>query len=274
MTEPIPQVAEVHAILPGVVAVVGCDGTGKSTLSADLLARLRARGPAQRFYLGLVSGEVGDKIKSLPLVGPRLERYLAGKASRAQDMRQQIPGHATAIVMYLMSLWRLHRFRRMLALASQGVVVITDRFPQAEVPGFHYDGPGLWAARGQSRLMGWLATRELRVYRWMVAHLPALVIRLNIDVETARARKPDHDQAELSDKIAVAPRLTFHGAHIVDIDAREPYVQVRDSALRAIGESLGGGPDRSGGLASRPAKDAAHGIDGDAPASRITWGRP
>lgn len=270
MLELIPPAGPGHTVLHGVVAVIGCDGTGKSTLSADLLTRLRERGPTQRFYLGLVSGEVGHKIKSLPLIGPSLERYLAGKASRAQDTRQQIPGHVTAVVMYLMSLWRLHRFRRMLALVRRRVVVITDRFPQAEVPGFHYDGPGLWAASGQSRLLGWLAERELRVYRWMAAHRPALVIRLNIDVETARARKPDHDLVELSDKIAVAPRLTFNHAHIVDIDAREPYLQVRDRALRAIGESLGAGPGRGGDFGSRSAEGGVRRIDGDAPASQIS----
>jgi len=66
-----------------------------------------------------------------------------------------------------------------------------------------------------------------------------LVIRLNIDVETALTRKPDHQPRELRDKIEVAPKLRFNGANIVDIDTRVPYAQVLDAALQAVSASLG-----------------------------------
>src|SRR5690606_21101170 len=52
--------------LPGVVAVVGCDGSGKTRLVKDLVAALRQERPAERRYMGLISGETGDKIKRLP----------------------------------------------------------------------------------------------------------------------------------------------------------------------------------------------------------------
>ena len=80
--------AEANTLLKGVIAVVGCDGTGKSTITGDLLAYLQSKGPAERRYLGLISGEMGDKIKYLPFVGVRLERYLAAKAERAQQQQQ------------------------------------------------------------------------------------------------------------------------------------------------------------------------------------------
>jgi len=146
--------AKQRSVLVGVVAVIGCDGTGKSSLTADLLAKAREHGPAERRYLGLVSGEMGDKIKHLPFIGVRLERHLATKARRAQNMRKKLPGTGTALVMFLLSLWRKHQFRKIVALSRRGATVITDRFPQAEIPGFHYDGPGLPAARSSS----WLVT--------------------------------------------------------------------------------------------------------------------
>jgi hypothetical protein len=86
MPEYPPSVAEQGQVLPGVFAVVGCDGTGKSTLTRDLVRELRSKGPAQRRYLGLVSGEVGDKIKDFPFLGVRLENNLHSKANRALDM--------------------------------------------------------------------------------------------------------------------------------------------------------------------------------------------
>lgn len=233
MLEAIVDVSDIPASLEGVVAVIGCDGSGKSTLTRDLLARLREEGPAERRYLGLVSGETGNKIKRLPLIGRWLEHYLANKARRAQDRRQKLPGTGTAIVMYLLSIWRTRQFRKMVELSRRGVVVIADRYPQAEIPGFNYDGPGLLDAGCDTWLVRKLAARELGRYRWMANHVPSLVLRLNVDLDTALARKPDHRASEISDKIAVAPQLRFNGARIIDIDASGPYAQVLETAQRA-----------------------------------------
>src|SRR3546814_1201829 len=68
--------------------------------------------------MGLISGEMGDKIKQLPFIGIRLERYLAAKARRAQDMEKKLPGTFTAIVMYLLSLWRVAQLRRLMRLSQ------------------------------------------------------------------------------------------------------------------------------------------------------------
>lgn len=234
MPESHTRTNRLSAPLAGVVAVVGCDGTGKSTLTADLLANLRARSPAERRYLGLVSGEMGDKIKRLPVIGIRLEHYLAGKAQRAQDMKQKLPGTGTALIMHLLSLWRAAQLRRVMHLSRRGVLVIADRYPQAEIPGFHYDGPGIAASHTDNWLVRRLAAREQKLYEWMAGQKPALVIRLNIDASTAHKRKPDHSLAELRDKISVMPRLAFNGARVCDIDARAPYADVLAAALAAV----------------------------------------
>jgi thymidylate kinase len=223
--------------LPGVYAVVGCDGTGKSTLTHDLLATLRHQGRAERRYLGLVSGEVGDMIKQLPIIGVRLENNLHNKANRALDMEKKLPGTGTALIMYLLSIWRALLFLRVIRLSHRGVRVIADRYPQVEVPGFHYDGPGLTVDRTTSWLVRRLALGELSMYQWMARHTPALVIRLTIDAEAAHERKPDHSMDELRDKISVMPRLQYNGARVVEIDATTPFQQVLESALSAIYET-------------------------------------
>lgn len=238
MLEIIATPDTLNAPLAGVVAVVGCDGTGKSTLTADLLTTLRRTRPTERRYMGLVSGETGDKIKHLPFIGVRLERYLAAKARRAQDMKKKLPGPFTAIVMYLLSRWRVAQLRRVMRLSQSGVLVIADRYPQAEIPGFNYDGPGLSAHRTNNWLVRKLAAREQKLYQWMSEQKPALIIRLNIDADTAHARKPDHHLSELRDKSSVMPRLHFNGANVLDIDACKPYPQVLEAALRAIDAAI------------------------------------
>jgi thymidylate kinase len=218
----------------GLVAVVGCDGSGKTRLVADLVKILRRDQLAERQYMGLISGETGDKIKRTPLFGVVLERYLAAKVRRAQDMEKKLPGPATAIVMYLFSLWRASKLRRLTERAGRGTLMIAERYPQAEIPGFHYDGPGLATGRTSGWLARSLATREQSLYDEMSQQRPMLVIRLDIDAETAYARKSDHPISELRDKIAAMPRIEYNGAKIIEIDSRKPYAQVLAAALNAI----------------------------------------
>lgn len=227
-------VSAMTAPITGLIAVVGCDGTGKSTLTHDLVKILGEGGPTVRRYLGLVSGETGDKIKRLPLIGPRLEKRLAAKAAHAQDMKNKLPGSWGALIMYGLSLWRAAHLRRVVRLAQSGVLVITDRYPQAEIAGFRYDGPGLGMARSHHWLVRRLAAREQKLYERMAEIRPALVIKLDIDLATAQGRKPDHGTAELNDKIAVMRRLQYNGAPLFKLDTRAPYADVLQKALRAI----------------------------------------
>jgi len=227
-------------ILAGVVAVVGCDGSGKTRLARDLASALQQKRAAERRYMGLVSGETGDRIKQLPLVGVALERYLATKVRRAQDMKKKLPGTFTALVMYLFSLWRVRQLRLLRERAQSGVLIIAERYPQAELPGFHYDGPGLSADRAKNPFVRKLALREQQLYERMGRQMPALVIRLAIDADTAYARKSDHPLAELQDKSKALMLLKFNGARMCEIDATRPYEEVLATALEAIEETVSG----------------------------------
>jgi hypothetical protein len=188
----------------------------------------------QWLYLGQSSGNIVNWIRSLPLIGPAFGRYLLRKAERAHNKESSQPDTLTAIVIFLLSLWRVHKFRRMLKLAHRGVLVITDRYPQAEVTGFYFDGTGLNDKNAQTWLARLLLKREKRLYTWMARHRPTLLIRLNIDAETAHARKPDHKLAMLREKVRVIPTLQFNGATILNLNGCDPYPQVLAAALTAI----------------------------------------
>ena len=224
--------------LAPLIAIVGTDGSGKSTLSADMCQSFVRERPIALAYLGLGTGDLGNRIKQWPIIGSRIERKLAGKASQTRDVREKIPGLPTALVVYGLSLLRVHRFRRVLALRSKGIAVITDRYPQEEIPGF-YDGPGLAAARPGSRMVARLAARERRLYQWMASFTPDLVLRLNVDAATALARKPDHKAHLVAAKVAATPLLHFHDAPIIDIDATASYDQVRRQAFALVEPILG-----------------------------------
>jgi thymidylate kinase len=229
----------VNDCLPRVIAVTGCDGAGKSTLSEDLSRLLDTGDPVQWVYLGQSSGNIARSIQELPLIGPPIKSYLVGKADRAHASKDSAPDTATILVIFILSHWRAHKFRRMLRLCRRGVVVVTDRYPQAEVPGFYFDGPGLGALNAEGWLARKLVEREQRLYQWMASHVPTLLIRLNIDADTAHLRKPDHKLSMLRDKVAVIPKLNFNGAHILDLDGTDPYDPLLDVAMSAAKTALG-----------------------------------
>lgn len=209
------------------VALVGCDGSGKSTLARDLAALLNAVSPTRSIYLGLGTGDLGRSIGRLPLLGPLLERFLTAKASKAHSgAEKRLPGLITALVMFAFSLARMRRFGQVIAMRQHGIRVISDRYPQAELAG-RFDGPGLNWTRQGSAMVKRLATKERHLYDQMAAYCPTLVVRLNVDADTAMARKPDHRRDLLDAKLAIVPMLTFGGARIVDVDATRPYAEVR-----------------------------------------------
>jgi len=223
--------------LAPLIAIVGSDGSGKSTLAADLLDHVRRTRPADTVYLGLHSGAMGERIKLLPVIGPMLERLLSSKASQARNPRERIPGLFTALVLYRLSLRRRAAFERLLTLRRSGTTVVTDRYPQIDVPGF-YDGPHLSAAKPDGKLVARLAARERLAYEWMASFTPSLVIKLHVDTETALSRKPDHARGLIEQKVEATSALKFNGAPIVDLDATMDYVHELKLAKAAVDEAL------------------------------------
>jgi hypothetical protein len=201
-----------------------------------LLAWLRETGPAELCHLGKQSGNLGRAIGRLPFVGGRMERTIEDKVKQAESARG--PGPIEALTIYAFSIRRLRRFRRMLKLREQGVTVLTDRFPQIALPA-GLDGPGFGRVKTDRGLARTLAAKEWRQFDWMTSHRPDLVVRLNVDVPTAVARKPDHSPARLAAKIADISQLSFRGAPIVDIDANQPVAEVIAQAKAAIAKTLG-----------------------------------
>ncbi|WP_243652476.1 nucleoside triphosphate hydrolase [Novosphingobium sp. PhB165] len=215
-------------------------------MTEALRAWLDEQRPARICHLGKQSGNIGRAIGRLPLLGGKLDKSIHAKAQKAQTDKG--PGLGAALVIYLFSMRRVRRFRRMMRARRDGYAIIADRFPQVGIPG-PMDGLGL-AHAGAKGLVGVLARSERRQYEAMVATRPDLVLRLNVSLDVAVARKPDHRLSSLARKIADVPRLTFEGAPIVEIDAEAPLEQVLAEAKAAIAERLAA-------MGAAPARKAA-----------------
>jgi thymidylate kinase len=225
---------ESRAMAP-LIAIIGTDGSGKSTVSEHIVSWITRYGPAGRAHLGKQSGTVARALGRLPLVGAAMDRRIRRKVDRVNDQMNanMQPGLLPALVISAFTLRRRLRFKRMLALRKRGLIVVTDRFPQVGIPGA-YDGPGFPDTDRGSALVLRLAKHERATFEWMASYLPDLVLRLNVDLDTACMRKPDHRREDLARKIAVTPLLTYGGAPIVDIDANQPLDRVIEQAETAV----------------------------------------
>ncbi len=225
--------------LPPLIAIIGCDGSGKSTVTEELLVWARDFGPAAPAHLGKQQGNAGRWFAGLPLVGSWFERFIGRKTATVHSSRgnNKAPDFLPALVMHAFTLRRIRRFRRMMKLRQQGLIIIADRFPQLDFPSA-FDGPDMSVDAEGSRFVHWLAQREQRAFEWMTSYRPDLALRLNVDLDTACARKPDHLREALKRKIEITPRLTLNGAKIVEIDAAQPLDKVLAAAKLAVENTL------------------------------------
>lgn len=222
--------------LAPLIAVVGADGAGKSRLSGDLLAHIRQRRPAEAGYLGEGSSARGRQIGRWPVIGVWLKARLEKVADRLRDPEAPIPGLIAARYALHRSKKRFRRFEALLEQRRRGVVIVTDRYPQTETPGLH-DGPIL-AGKATGPTIARIKAEEFALYATMASYIPTLVIRLHVEVETALARKPDHDSALIARKVGSLPLLTFNGAPILDLDATIDYAKELSLAKAAVDAAL------------------------------------
>lgn len=219
-----------HSKFPPLISVIGSDGSGKSTVCEHLISCLEKYGPTAQVHLGKQAGNVERAVVKLPFMGRILRKSIDKNKTKVAKSH---PSALPALVIMSFVVRRLLRFRRMLALRKRGFIILSDRFPQVQFPGA-YDGMLLPPSVPGNRFVTWLAGRERAAFYWMATQKPDLVIKLNVDLDVACARKPDHERESLARKIAITPKLTFEGAKIIDLDANKPL----DEVLRAAEEAV------------------------------------
>lgn len=190
------------------VAVIGADGSGKSTLTEDLRRWLAWKISVRSFYLGSKAPSAASRGSYLvfrafrragTVVGPRLaERF---PLATGRDLA--LAGHHLANARD-----RGRRERQGRRDAAAGRVVLYDRYPlTAFDPRMDLrvlDGPKIAAfpRAARSPLLRLLAAAEER--RYVRFRLPDHVVVLQVDPDVALARKPDHDRAAIEAKSAAA----------------------------------------------------------------------
>ena len=228
------------------IAFVGCDGAGKSTVTARFAAWLSPWLCIERSYLG--SGDGSCSWLRWPLL--RLHRLATrrrqpGQAAAPAGMPASNPiarGPRRVLRDLLRPLWALllalekrQKLRRVWRARAAGVVVICDRYPQNEIAGYN-DGPLLTAWESSANpLRRALARWERRPYEWAHLHPPDLVVKLLVGSPVAAARKPDMSTTEIERRIAAVATLAFgRRTPVLSVDAEAPLDTVVRTVRRGV----------------------------------------
>ena len=241
---------------PGiVVALIGSDGSGKSTVSRWLAEKLDEQFDTMFLYFGTGDGPGSLPIKTLNWLKDH-SRY--GKKSASQPVTNgnvsesgkprksgnvngdsRAPGMLRVIWAVAAASDRKSKMRKLDRAARSGKIVITDRYPQSEYWGIH-DGPrlGFILQENTRGLLHRIAQWEHSFYVRLAQRKPDLVILLNVATDIAHIRRPEESIDELTRRINIAQALTFQGARRVVLDSGESLPVVQSRALQAVLDAL------------------------------------
>jgi thymidylate kinase len=226
------------------VAFVGCDGSGKSTMVGETRAFLAPKLDVYPMYLGSGDGSSSLARKPMKVVrdivfGPSRNKGTIAKKAEAGAAHPGAMSAAKAIWAVTLAAEKHRKLRQVMKARTRGMVVICDRWPQMQFAG-ELDGPRLTHWADGSVWQRRLAAYELRPYELARRFPPDLVIRLDVDLDTASLRRPEDGRDYLEHRIGLVRALTFDGSLFgaVDIDASQPPDKVLTAILRAIWSRL------------------------------------
>jgi len=234
-----------------VVAVIGADGSGKSTVTKDIRATFEKKLDVCRIYFGRGDGRISFSRKLLRklkgIVKP--EKRKKAKSEDGKDVGKPKIAYKEPKKGFMASVYKVIEallvanekrvnLKRMSAARSKGILVICDRFPQNQIKGYN-DGPLLYHLVDSSNpIFRMLARWEKKIYEKAEKNPPDLLIKLIADAVIVEQRKPGETLMEkLEAKIEGIKALRVNST-MLTIDAAQPLQEVLFQVRKEIWSKL------------------------------------
>ncbi len=223
----------------GTVAIVGGDGSGKSTAVDGAAAWLSGPFVVRRLHLGKPT----PSLLTLSVKGPMYLARAVGLLPTAWatvDPRtatpEEFPGNAWALWHLFTARDRLRTYRQARRCADNGGIAISDRWPLPQIA--LMDGPRTtWILRWPERFSAtsrWIARTEQRLYSHIAP--PDVLVVLRLAPEIAVARRWEEDGAPVRARNAEVLSADWSGTNASIVDAARTREEVLAEVRRVIWE--------------------------------------
>lgn len=218
-----------------IVALVGADGSGKSTVIGDLQATFKKKIDVYNLYMG--RGKSGNASWQRKIMGRFKKNYSKIQHREKKAITRDVSTNENksfrfnlfkCVEALAVARERRKKLRMMQTAKAKGMLVICDRFPQNQFMGYN-DGPALsYLLHSKSFLFRWSARKEAKTYKLTEDNPPDILFKLIANADVVAARKPSNASLEMLElKIEGIKRLKFlHNCDVVTIDANQPLNDV------------------------------------------------
>lgn len=208
-----------------IIAVVGSDGSGKSTMVEELRKWLKKGYAVRGSHLG--------KPEQSPI------SYVMLRVARAIQITYNktgwtysgfFPDFATLLTQLFVARDRRREYTRIRRWVGQGQIVVVDRFP---LRGVKMDDMStvIHFADSKNILFSWMAKKAKKYYQIFID--PDLVLVLKVSLETACRRRPDDKKEYLVDRIEAVKTIN-PGDNVVILDAEKELKHVLYEAKKTV----------------------------------------
>jgi hypothetical protein len=235
-------------VLPGggiVVAFLGADGSGKSTVTKTIVEEWSRKIDVRYVYFGTGDGPQSLLQKFIKFL-VRIKKDLSSSKPSEEKSEEKTPSSdgpslATILMAVAGVLHKKALMRRVRILKKKGIIVICDRWPQNQLPGKN-DGKMLGALiEDENGFLRKLAAWESREFDRMSAkNSPDIVIKLPVSLETSLARKQENSAMAplIGSKLEAINLLQFPGADVRTVDANRGLTQVLEEVRGIIWQAV------------------------------------
>ena len=216
-----------------VIAVVGGDGAGKTTVAESLRRHFSEVFVTHGIHLGKPRRTLLTRSAN---VVRKMSRHR--NPPGMQTSESSMEGLLAALRRFCIARDRYLTYCRANRLATKGAIVICDRWPLVELKGM--DGPKLCVDASASHIMKWLVRMEHEYHRRIL--LPNRIIVLRVRPEVAIRRVRARRENEHTESVGPRSREVFDcdwqrtGAHVTD--AERSLSEVTDEAIQVAWRSI------------------------------------
>ncbi len=222
-----------------VVAILGCDGAGKSTTLSYIKKEFNKKLDVVSIYFGSGDGSSSLLRKPMKLVARKVGGRGVGHSVEKEyeekkkvSLKSRLYSAAKVLWAVTLASEKKTKQRQMVKARNNGLLVLTDRYPQSNMPGAS-DGPLLSRYQKGKGLLKKISDWEQRIYESFSVNAPDLTIKLMVPTDVAIARKPEMTVEEIENKKSIVMGMDI-SEHTAIIDTSRPFEITRGEVMKEI----------------------------------------